>query len=219
MTAEQFRKLFSGVHESELTRYLDALNVAAAANGIHTWQRIAAFVAQISHESAGLTLLEESFHYSPARLRAVFQKYFPTQELADAYVARGAAAIASRVYANRMGNGDEASGDGYRYRGSGPAQLTGKNNYAEYGYKLGMPLLANPDLVREIEVGMMVAGRFWRDHGMSQMADHDEFDHISDTWNLGHVTDKVGDSNGWSDRVAKWIMARTVFGLAVTGLL
>jgi putative chitinase len=217
LTAEAFRKLFSGV--SDVERYADALNVATATNGVHTWQRLAAFLAQIGHESKGLTLLEENLHYSPTGLRATFGKYFPTQELADAYALRGAAAIASRVYANRMGNGDEASGDGYRYRGSTPIMLTGKDNYAEYGNKLGLPLMDKPDDAREIEVGMLVAGRFWRDKGCNQLADHDEFDAISDLINIGHRTERVGDSNGWSDRKARWIMARTVLGLAVNGLL
>ena len=98
---------------------------------INTSARIAGFLAQCVHESNGFTALKENLNYKPESLVKIFHKYFPTIELANEYCARPnkQEAIANRVYANRMGNGDEASGDGYRYCGRGAIQITGKENY------------------------------------------------------------------------------------------
>lgn len=108
--------------------------------------RMAHFLAQCAHESANFTALRENLNYSADGLLKIFPKYFPTRALADAY-ARQPEKIANRVYANRMGNGDEASGDGYKFRGRGYIQLTGKNNYKEFSDFVKEDCVANPDLV------------------------------------------------------------------------
>jgi putative chitinase len=110
--------------------------------------RAAHFFAQTAHESGNFKAFSENLNYGAKGLRGIFGKYFPTDALAKAYE-RQPQKIANRVYANRMGNGDEASGDGWKYRGRGPLQLTGKNNYRAFGKYIGreQEILDNPDLV------------------------------------------------------------------------
>lgn len=120
-------------------------DVAAKFN-ITTGLRLAHFLAQCGHESGSFTAVQENLNYSASRLRAVFPSYFPTDQMAAAY-GGNPQKIGARVYANRMGNGDEASGDGYKYRGRGYIQLTGKNNYSNFGKFEGVDTLTNPDLV------------------------------------------------------------------------
>ena len=105
---------------------------------INTPQRIAAFVAQCAHESGNFMVLKENLNYRPATLRKIFPKYFPDDAIANQYCSRPnkQEAIASSVYANRMGNGDEASGDGWKYAGKGLIQLTGKQNYTWFAASL-----------------------------------------------------------------------------------
>ena len=110
--------------------------------------RAAHFFAQCAHESGNFKAFSENLNYGAKGLRGIFGKYFPTDALARAYE-RQPAKIANRVYANRMGNGDEASGEGFAYKGRGPLQLTGKNNYRAFGKYIGreQEILDNPDLV------------------------------------------------------------------------
>ena len=109
--------------------------------------RAAHFFAQTAHESGGFKAFSENLNYSAKGLRGIFRKYFPTDALARAYE-RKPAKIANRVYGNRMGNGDEASGDGFAFRGRGALQLTGKFNYSEFAKYVNRPdVMTNPDLV------------------------------------------------------------------------
>jgi putative chitinase len=110
--------------------------------------RAAHFFAQTAHESGNFKAFSENLNYSAKGLRGVFRKYFPTDALARQYE-RQPQKIANRVYANRMGNGPEGSGDGWKYRGRGPLQLTGKDNYRAFGKYIGreQEILDNPDLV------------------------------------------------------------------------
>lgn len=109
--------------------------------------RAAHFFAQTAHESGGFKAFSENLNYGAKGLRGIFKKYFPTDALAAAYE-RKPEKIANRVYANRMGNGDEASGDGWKYRGRGALQLTGKSNYQEFANYVNRPdVMTNPDLV------------------------------------------------------------------------
>ena len=109
---------------------------------INTPQRIAAFIAQCSHESGGFTALKENLNYKPATLRKIFPKYFPDDAIANEYCSRPnkQEAIANRVYANRMKNGDENSGDGFRFRGRGLIQLTGRDNYTRFAEALDLSI-------------------------------------------------------------------------------
>jgi putative chitinase len=108
--------------------------------------RLAHFLAQCAHESGDFKLTTENLNYSADGLQKIFKKYFATPEIANQY-ARNPQKIANKVYASRMGNGDEASGDGFKFRGRGYIQLTGKTNYQEFGTSIGVDLVANPDLV------------------------------------------------------------------------
>jgi len=108
--------------------------------------RLAHFLAQCAHESGDFKLTTENLNYSADGLQKIFRKYFPTPEIANQY-ARNPQKIANKVYASRMGNGDEASGDGFKFRGRGYIQLTGKTNYQEFGTSIGVDCVANPDLV------------------------------------------------------------------------
>ena len=121
---------------------------AAAAYYKLSPNRAAHFFAQCAHESGNFKAFSENLNYGAKGLRGIFGKYFPTDAMARAYE-RKPAKIANRVYANRMGNGDEASGEGFAYKGRGPLQLTGKNNYRAFGKYIGreQEILDNPDLV------------------------------------------------------------------------
>ena len=114
--------------------------------GIDNPLRLSHFLSQCAHESGNFKLVRENLNYSADGLRKIFPKYFPTIEVANKY-ARQPEKIANRVYANRMGNGDEASGDGWKYKGAGFVQLTGKDNYAAFDKFVDDDILANPDLV------------------------------------------------------------------------
>jgi len=114
--------------------------------GIDTPVKIAHFLSQCGHESAGFKVVNENLNYSAKGLVGIFKKYFPTQALAEQYQ-RKPEKIANRVYASRMGNGDEASGEGFKFRGRGFIQLTGKQNYTAFGKSISVDIAANPDLV------------------------------------------------------------------------
>lgn len=114
--------------------------------GIDTPVELAHFLAQCGHESAGFKAVSENLNYSAKGLLGIFKKYFPTQALAEQYQ-RKPEKIANRVYASRMGNGDETSGEGFKFRGRGFIQLTGKQNYTAFGKAIGVDIIANPDLV------------------------------------------------------------------------
>ena len=114
--------------------------------GIDTPVELAHFLAQCGHESGGFKVVNENLNYSAKGLNGIFKKYFPTTQLAEAYQ-RQPQKIANKVYANRMGNGDEASGEGFKFRGRGYIQLTGKQKYTAFGKAIGVDICATPDLV------------------------------------------------------------------------
>ena len=145
---------------------------------INTAHRIAAFIAQCSHESGGFTTLKENLNYKPQSLRRLFSKYFPDDAIANQYCARPnkQEAIANRIYANRMGNGDESSGDGYRYCGRGLIQLTGRSNYQSFADSIevdGLPLKIDevPDYLATFEGAAQSACWFWETNKLNQWAD------------------------------------------------
>ena len=163
--------------------------------GINTPLRLAHFLAQCGHESGGFKLTQENLNYSAKGLLGVFKKYFPTQALADAY-ARKPEKIANRVYGSRMGNVDEASGEGYKFRGRGYIQLTGKQNYTAFDAAVEDNILANPDLVSS-KHALSSAAWFWKKNGLSLIADTG-----SSTEVVTKITKRVnGGTIGLADRI------------------
>lgn len=151
--------------------WADALEPALQKYGIDTRDRIAAFLAQTGHESGQFNVLEENLRYSTAeRLMKVWPKRFPTVGSAQPYV-NNPQALANTVYANRMGNGDFASGDGFHFRGRGIIQLTGRSNYGQAAKETGLDLLAHPDLLVEPDAAALVAGWYWSSRGLNALAD------------------------------------------------
>ncbi len=146
--------------------WLDPLNAAVAEFGV---QHPAEFLAQLAVESLELTRLEENLNYSAKRLMDVWPARFPTLEIATGY-ANSPAAIAEKVYGGRMGNDPEGSGDGWRYRGRGPIQTTGKENYTRCGAGLGLPLLHEPELLLEPGHGARSAAWYWSTKGCDEIA-------------------------------------------------
>jgi putative chitinase len=176
-------------------KWVPWLNMTMHRYDINTPRRQAMFLAQLAHESGGFNFVVENLNYSADGLEKVFKKYFPTRELAEEY-ARQPEKIANRVYANRMGNGDEASGDGWKYRGRGLIQLTGLNNYATYAMQADNEALTKPEIVQEPEFAADSAGWFWMVNRLNAMAD---------TGDVRAVTRRVnGGFNGLADRESKY---------------
>lgn len=168
--------------------------------------RAAHFFGQASHESAGFTVFVENLNYSAPALRKTFAKYFPNDTIANQY-ARQPQKIANRVYANRMGNGPETSGDGWKFRGRGAIQLTGKNNYTKFATKIkDMNILNNPDIVAD-KYSFHSAINFFDENKLWQICDKGVSDAV-----ITELTKRVnGGTNGLADRIektkkyAKWL--------------
>ncbi|MGG5486244.1 glycoside hydrolase family 19 protein [Gaetbulibacter sp. PBL-D1] len=152
-------------------------------NGITTPLRLAHFFAQIHHES-NLKPVEENLNYSSTALLRVFKKYFTYSQSLE--YARKPEAIANRVYANRMGNGNEMSGDGWKYRGRGFIQLTGKNNYKAITKDTGIDYLNNPELLLKEADAMISALWYWNNHNLNHYADRDDLMTITKRINGGY---------------------------------
>ena len=160
--------------------------------------RLAHFLSQCAHESGNFKLLTENLNYSADGLLKIFPKYFKDKATADAY-ARKPEKIGSRVYANRMGNGDEASGEGYKFRGRGYIQLTGKDNYKQFSDFIGDDVVANPDLVAT-KYPLTSAAFFFNKNGLWTICDKGD---TTDVVTL--VTKRVnGGTHGLDDRISKF---------------
>ncbi|WP_295985271.1 glycoside hydrolase family 19 protein [uncultured Variovorax sp.] len=145
---------------------------------IDTPRRMAAFIGQYSHETSGFTRLEENLYYTdPGRIAQMFSALREVEK-ARAFT-RQPKALANRVYANRNGNGSEASGDGWNYRGRGLPHLTGRGNYRAAGSALGLPLEQNPDRVAEPEAAVLVGAWYWKANGLNALADRWQLDAIT----------------------------------------
>jgi len=145
---------------------------------IDTPRRMAAFIGQYSHETSGFTRLEENLYYTdPARIAQMFSALREVEK-ARAFT-RQPKALANRVYANRNGNGSEASGDGWNYRGRGLPHLTGRGNYRAAGSALSLPLEQNPDRVAEPEAAVLVGAWYWKANGLNALADRWQLDAIT----------------------------------------
>ena len=155
---------------------------------IDTPKRVAAFMAQCGHESGGFTLMQENLNYSAKGLRCTFGKYFPNDEVAKLYE-RKPQMIANRVYGNRMGNGDEASGEGWYFRCRGIIQITGKNNYTKCSQSLfeSNVLVENPDLLLETEYAIHSACWFWSAARLNELADTGDMKTMTKRINGGYI--------------------------------
>ena len=151
---------------------------------INTPLRLAHFFAQLEHES-NLKPIEENLNYSISGLRKIFSKYFPTEFLAKEY-ARQPEKIANKVYASRMGNGDEKSGDGWKYRGRGFIQITGKNNYKALKRAVKIDYINNPDLLLTEPDSMVSAIWFWKTNNLNKFADKDDIKNVTRRINGGY---------------------------------
>lgn len=137
---------------------------------INTVPRVAAFLAQTAHESGGYTALHENLNYRAETLCKVWPRYFPNMDVANQY-AHNQEAIANRAYANRMGNGDESSGDGFRYCGRGLIQLTGKSNYQAFAESIDTPVEEVPEFLQTFEGAIQSACWFWESNNLNDLAD------------------------------------------------
>jgi len=171
-----------------------ALNATFDKFGIDTTARQASFIGQCSHECNNFRTLEENLNYKAEALMRLWSKRFPTIEIANQY-AKNPQKIANKVYADRMGNRDEASGDGYRFRGRGCIQLTGHANYFHAGGACGMDFVMQPDLVATPQYAAMTAGWFWSTHGLNQFADSQDYTTMTKRINGGTI--------GLEERIAK----------------
>jgi putative chitinase len=174
-------------------RWLVPINNAMQLFAIDTEQRQAHFLAQVAHESLGFTHLEENLDYGPAGLLSTFPTHFtPTDAVSYAHDPRR---IANRAYANRLGNGDEASGDGWEFRGRGLIQLTGRGMYRRAGEGLGVKLEDAPDTLTEPLPAALSAAWFWRQAGCNELADLGLFLDITRKINGG--LNGVEDRHAW----------------------
>jgi predicted chitinase len=190
--------------------WAQALNPALEQFAINTPERIAAFLAQIAHESSQTTMLVEKLNYSQEGLMKTWPKRFPTPDIAATY-ARNPEKIANNVYANRIGNGDEASGDGWKYRGRGLKQLTGRANYREAGAALGLPLEEQPELLEQPQFAALSAAWFWQSKGLNELADGA----AADPKKFEEITFKInGGYIGLAERKAFWETAKKTLGVA-----
>jgi putative chitinase len=195
VNAEQLAKLKIG------PEWVDALNQTFLSFNILTPRQQAAFIGQCSHECGNFRILEENLNYKAATLMRLWPKRFPTLEVANAY-AGNPKKIANMVYASRMGNRDEASGDGYRFRGRGCIQLTGHANYYHAGQALGVDFVMQPDLVATPKYAALTAGWFWDTHKVNMPADAGDNARVTKIINGGLI--------GLDDRVAHTNQALSV---------
>lgn len=207
------KQLFPKSTEENRAKYAMPLRMAMMRYNIDNPNRVRAFLAQIGHESGQLSAVVENLNYSAKALRSVFGKYFKTDATAEKY-ARKPEAIANVVYANRLGNGDTKSGDGWRYRGRGLIQITGKSNYNEasqkmYALPLGVDFVDEPELLATPDYAAQSAAWWWENAGLNAVADG--LGGANDTEVFKQITKRInGGYNGLDDRLAIYERAKTV---------
>jgi putative chitinase len=197
LTADILRAALPAARPTDIARFVTPLADACAEWGIDTPLRLAAFLAQIAHESGQFRALVENLNYSAEALLRVFPRHFNAAQAA-AY-ARQPERIAARAYANRMGNGDETSGDGWHYRGRGLIQVTGRSNYAACGAALGLDLIVQPELLEQPGPASRSAAWFWHRNGLNRPADARDIETITRRIN--------GGLTGLEDRKAHYARA------------
>jgi len=179
---------------SRLSKYLPFLIETLDQYEINNPNRVENFLAQLAHESHGFKYTVENLNYSARRLRQIFRKYFTYEESLE--FQRKPERIANRVYAGRMGNGDEASGEGYKYRGRGLIQLTGKYNYQQLSKATGIDFIKSPDKLKEPKYSLLAAAWYWNSRKLNGYADNIDVRAITRRINGGY--------NGLNDRI-NWL--------------
>ena len=180
-----------------------ALSQALPDYDINTPQRVAAFLAQCGHESGGFTAIKENLNYKAESLVRVWPRYFPNMDVANQY-AHNQEKIANRAYANRMGNGPEESGDGYRFCGRGLIQLTGRSNYQAFADSIQEDINNLPDYLATFEGCVQSACWFWEANNLNQYADNGD---------LLTMTKKInGGTLGIDDRTERYKKALQIMG-------
>ncbi|CAB4129340.1 COG3179 Predicted chitinase [uncultured Caudovirales phage] len=205
-TQDQLQQIIP--QNQHLDHWFEALEKILPDYDINTPERVAAFLAQCAHESGGFNAIQENLNYRAVTLRKVFPKYFPNDEIANQYASQPnkAELIANRVYANRMGNGDEASGDGFRYCGRGLIQLTGKSNYSRFAESIDTPVEEITDFLQTFEGCVQSAAWFWEANNLNQYADNGDILTMTKRINGGTI--------GLEDRTKHYHHALQVFGVA-----
>lgn len=191
------------VNNPYIDHWYEAIDQLLPDYDINTPARIAAFVAQCAHESMNFIFVKENLNYKAASLRKTFGKYFTDDATAAAYANRPEK-IANRVYANRMGNGDEASGDGYRFCGRGLIQLTGRDNYTFFAGSLGIPVEEASDYLATFEGAAQSACWFWETNNLNRFADSGDIKGLTRAINGGYI--------GLEDRISHYEHALHVMG-------
>lgn len=197
MNEQQLKEL--GIDEKWLQPLIDTF----IKYNISTTQRQASFIGQCQHESNNFRTLEENLHYSAVGLMRVWPSRFTSDVVAQAY-ANNPEKIANKVYAGRMGNGDEESGDGWAYHGRGLIQLTGRDNYSACGTSLGFAYITNPELLVQPRHAALTAGWFWNKKGLNDLADIADYTTMTKRINGGTL--------GLDDRIAKIQKAKEILG-------
>lgn len=200
-TKEQLKEMIP--KNPYIDHWFEALNDILPEYDITTPQRVASFLAQCAHESGGFVFLKENLNYKAASLRRVFPKYFPDDATANHYAGKGEM-IANRVYANRMGNGSEESGDGFKYCGRGLIQLTGKNNYTFFAGSLDIPVEEASEYLQTFEGAVQSACFFWEQNKLNQYADSGDILTMTKRINGGTI--------GLEDRQKHYQHALHIFG-------
>ena len=197
VNAEQLQRLHIGAD------WVDALNETFTRFNLTTNNQKAMFIGQCSHECGNFRILEENLNYKAATLMKLWPKRFPTLEKANEY-SGNAKKIANSVYSLRMGNRDETSGDGYRFRGRGCIQLTGHSNYFHAGKALGVDFVMEPDLVATPKFASLTGGWFWSTHNCNAPADALDYTKVTKIINGGTI--------GLDDRIKHVQQALAVLG-------
>lgn len=201
VTIEQLQKATGSKDIARLTQIAKGLNETLTKYNINTPLRINHFLAQVLHESGNLTKTKENLLYSAAGLASTFKKYFINEEAAKPY-AKQQDKIANYVYANRMGNGPESSGDGAKYKGRGFIQVTGRQNYESITKELGIDFVNHPELLESLEYASLSAGWYWNKCKLNTYADKDD---------ILTITKKInGGTNGLDDRKANLAKLKTI---------
>ena len=201
LTASQLKQMVPGI--THVDHWIEAFDQLLPDYEINTPKRIAAFIAQCAHESGGFRFLKENLNYKAESLMKTFPKYFSDKDTANAY-AKQPVKIANRVYANRMGNGDEASGDGFKYCGRGLIQLTGKSNYSWFAASLEISPEEASAYLETFEGAAQSACWFWESNNLNVEADAGDIKKMTKKINGGYI--------GLDDRVKHYEHALHILG-------